>query len=346
LLERAIQLGAVPRAEKRTEAALGALAQLGRDLEVITYGGAMGESAVVSRGMKLIIVGSASSSKSTPNDTRDAARALAADSVDLLLFTGGDGTARDIYDAVGTAITTLGVPAGVKIQSAVFATNPAVAGQVAAAYLKGGLRRTKQAEVMDIDEEEYRRGVLSARLHGYLQIPDASHRLQNRKAATAPSERLTQQAIAQELVERMTDDRFYIVGPGTTCACLMEMLGLGNSLLGVDIIRGRQLVGKDLSEQQILKSIGDEECCLILTPIGGQGFLLGRGNQQISPDVIRKVLKENIIVVATSEKLSALRGRPLLVDTGDADCDSYLPGYYRVITGYREATVYRVTDRT
>jgi predicted polyphosphate/ATP-dependent NAD kinase len=269
---------------------------------------------------------------------------MAAQGVDLLLFAGGDGTARDVCGAIGTSLTALGIPAGVKIQSAVFATSPAAAGQVAQSYLTGGIGREKEAEVVDIDEDAYRRDILSARLCGYLKIPDARRLLQGAKAASAPDERAMQRAIAAELVEQITDDRCYIVGPGTTCRPLMEMLGLEDSLLGVDMIRARRLVGKDVSEREILENTVEGMCSLILTPVGGQGFLLGRGNQQISPAVIRKVGKGNIIVAATAEKLSSLRGRPLLVDTGDAETDSYLCGYYRVVTGYRENTIYRVSD--
>lgn len=197
---------------------------------------------------------------------------------------------------------------------------------------------------MDIDEADYRRGVLSARLYGYLEIPDARRLLRGAKAASAPDERTVQRAIAAAIVERMSDDRCYIVGPGTTCSSLLETLGLEGSLLGVDLVRGGKLVAKDLSEREILAQTADIQCSLVLTPVGGQGFLLGRGNQQISPEVIGRVGKENIIVVATPEKLSALRGKPLLVDTGDEATDSYLCGYYRVVTGYREAAVYRVSS--
>jgi predicted polyphosphate/ATP-dependent NAD kinase len=197
---------------------------------------------------------------------------------------------------------------------------------------------------MDIDEDEYRRGVLSARLYGFLEIPDAGNRLQSRKAASAPSESAAQQAIAAEVVEQMADDCFYVVGPGTTCRTLIETLKFDGSLLGVDLLYDRKLIGKDLSERDILETVGEGKCCLVLTPVGGQGFLLGRGNQQISPELIRKAGKDRIVVLATMDKIASLRGRPLLVDTGDAECDAYLCGYYRVLTGYREATVYRVSD--
>jgi predicted polyphosphate/ATP-dependent NAD kinase len=320
LLRRAEQLGALPQAEKRAKQALAALVPLGEGLELLTFSGSMGETGAAACGLKPLVIGSGSSPHTTPEDTAEAARRMAAQGVDLLLFAGGDGTARDICGAIGTSLTALGIPAGVKIQSAVFATSPAAAGQVAQSYLTGGIGREKEAEVVDIDEDAYRRDILSARLYGYLKIPDARRLLQGPKAASAPDERAMQRAIAAELVEQMTDDRCYIVGPGTTCRPFMEMLGLDNSLLGVDMIRAGRL------------------------PVGGQGFLLGRGNQQISPAVIKKVGKGNIIVAATAEKLSSLRGRPLLVDTGDAATDSYLCGYYRVVTGYRENTIYRVTD--
>lgn len=346
LLERARQLGAVPRAEARTRAALAQLAPHGKDLEILTCSGSMGESAVVAPGLNPTKVRSAASSVTTPADTKNAARELASAGVDLLLFSGGDGTARDIHDAVGSTLICLGIPAGVKIQSAVYAASPAVAGYIADAWLTGGINRTKRAEVMDIDEEEYRREILSSRLYGYLEIPDGGNRLQNRKAASAPTERTAQQAIAADVVEQMTDDRYYIIGPGTTCMSLMEKLDLEFSLLGVDVIRARRLVGSDMNERQILDAVPEGGAQLILTPVGGQGFLLGRGNQQISPEVIRRVGKKNILVLATPEKIASLTGRPLLVDTGDPACDSYLRGYYRVTTGYREATVYRVSDAT
>jgi predicted polyphosphate/ATP-dependent NAD kinase len=345
LLVRARELGAVPLAENRAQSALSALARLGDRLEVFTFRGSMGETAALLSGITPRVIGAASQIPSTSADTKEAARQLEDLGVELLLFAGGDGTTRDIHDVVGTSLTVLGIPAGVKIQSAVFATSPVVAGQVAESYLSGRVGREKEAEVMDINEEDYRREILSTRLHGYLKIPDCSSQLQSRKSASAPSERAIQQAIAAELIERMVDDRFFIVGPGTTCRPIMEELGLQNSLLGVDIVCAGQLVGQDLGEREILQIIGDAPCTLVLTPVGGQGFLLGRGNQQISPKVIQKVGKENIAVCATSEKLSALRGRPLLVDTGDPDCDAYLCGYYRVVTGYREATIYKVSDR-
>jgi predicted polyphosphate/ATP-dependent NAD kinase len=343
ILERAEQLGAIPKAHARAEQALAALLTRYDSFELLTFGGDMGESPAIACELRPQVIGTGSSPRTTPEDTVKAARQMAERGVDLLLFAGGDGTARDICGAVGTSTTVLGIPAGVKIHSAAFASSPAAAGQVAASFLAGEIARVKEAEVMDIDEEDYRRGILSARLYGYLRIPDARRLLQGLKAGSAPDERTVQEAIAAELAERMTDDRCYIVGPGTTLKPLMEMLGFDNSLLGVDMVRAGKQIGKDLGEREILEKMADRPCGLILTPVGGQGFLLGRGNQQISPDVVSRVGRENIIVAATPEKLTSLRGRPLLVDTGDEATDVYLCGYYRVITGYRDSAVYRVS---
>jgi len=342
LLDRAKELGAVPRAEQRATIALETISRACKGATVVTYAGAMGENVSALSGLRPEIVGEARTDPSTALDTREATERITGAGIDLLLFAGGDGTARDVCDAVGTSCTCLGIPAGVKIQSEVFATSPAVAGQVAASFLTGRLARTKKGEVLDINEHDYRREVLSSRLYGYLQVPDASHLIQNRKAASAPSESFAQRAIASEIVKQMTDDLCYVFGPGTTCSTLMETLGLEGTLLGVDVVRAGSVVGSDLSEREILEAAGESECRLILTPVGGQGFLLGRGNQQITPKVLRRVGKVILDDAATAEKLSSLRGRPLLVDTGDADTDEWLSGYYRVVTGYREVTVYRV----
>jgi predicted polyphosphate/ATP-dependent NAD kinase len=344
VVREAERLGARPQAQQRSAQALAALLPISDSLVLLTFGGTMGEAPATAGCLEPQVIGSGSAPRTTAQDTVRAARQMVERGVDLILFAGGDGTARDVCGAVGTSATVLGIPAGVKIHSAVFASSPAAAGQVAASFLTGEITRVREAEVMDIDEADYRRGRLSARLYGFLEIPDARRLLQGAKAASAPDERTAQQAIAAALVERMIDDRYYIVGPGTTCRSLLEMLGVEGSLLGVDLVRAGKQVGKDLSEREILAQTVDSQCSLILTPVGGQGFLLGRGNQQISPEVIRRVGRENIIVVATAEKLSSLRGRPLLVDTGDGATDSDLCGYYKVVTGYREAAVYRVSD--
>jgi predicted polyphosphate/ATP-dependent NAD kinase len=264
--------------------------------------------------------------------------------VDLLLFAGGDGTARDICSAVETSLVCLGIPAGVKIHSGVFGSHPARAGELAALFLQKSVQRTVEAEVMDVDEEELRREIVSARLYGYLRIPHVERFLQRTKAGSTGNEKYSQEAIAAEVTGDMSDEFYYLVGPGTTTSAILQRLGLDHSLLGIDLVWQNKLLGKDLNEAQILDKIHGKPTKLILTPIGGQGFLLGRGNQQISPEVIRQIGKDNIIVVAARQKIHSLNSRPLLVDTGDEAVDQTLMGYYRIVTGFREAIIYKVAS--
>jgi predicted polyphosphate/ATP-dependent NAD kinase len=264
--------------------------------------------------------------------------------VDLLLFAGGDGTARDVYEAVGLGLPVVAIPAGVKIHSGVYATNPTRAAGLVMMYLRGQVKTLGELEVMDIDEEAFRRGKVSARLYGYLKVPLERRFTQGAKAASARGEReaMAMESIAEQLVETMDADCLYMIGSGTTPRAFMERLGLKNTLLGIDAIVNGQLVAMDLNETQILELITGKKTKIIVTPIGGQGYLFGRGNQQLSPEVLKMVGMENIIVVATLNKLNSLERRPLLVDTGDREVDQMLKGYVKVVTGYREEMVYRI----
>ena len=346
ILEKAIALGAQPWARKRAEAALKALLPLREEIVLVTYPSPMGEEIVRDCGFTLEVIETDLGDATTAKDTTNAAETMMHENVDLLLFAGGDGTARDICGAVGTALVCLGIPAGVKIHSGVFASHPARAGELAAMFLRKSVTRTKEAEVMDVDENSLRRDIVSARLYGYLRIPHVERLLQQTKCGSSGNEKYSQEAIAAEIAGNMSDEFYYLIGPGTTTAVILQKLGLENSLLGVDLVWKGGLLGKDLNEAQILEKIKGKQVKLILTPIGGQGFLLGRGNQQISPAVIAQIGKENIIVAATKQKIHALNSRPLLVDTGDEETDRALAGYYRIVTGYREAIIYKLNIGT
>jgi predicted polyphosphate/ATP-dependent NAD kinase len=150
------------------------------------------------------------------------------------------------------------------------------------------------------------------------------------------------QAIAERIVNDMKEDWLYIIGPGTTTRAIMERLGLPNTLLGVDVVDRKKIVANDVNEAQLIRIMDGKKAKIIITPIGGQGYIFGRGNQQISPEIIRRVGSDNIIVVATPNKITSLNLKPLLVDTGDEDVDRLLSGYRKVVTGYREETVYKV----
>jgi len=340
--KKALELGAVPEALNRAIQALERVRSAG-DMELVTYPGEMGEDAARQCGLEPTVIGAIEPGETTAEDTRQAAEEMEQLSMDLLLFAGGDGTARDIYDAVGDHLPALGIPAGVKIHSAVFATSPKNAGDLASLYLRGRASRLVEAEVMDIDEEALREGVVAAKLYGYLKIPFRRALVQSQKSASEPAEGTAQEAIAFAVVEGMEDDCLYIIGPGTTTRAVMTRLGLEKTLIGVDVVENGELVAADVNESQILQLLEGREARIIVTPIGGQGCIFGRGNQQISADVIKRVGRENIIVVGTTGKINAMGGRPLWVDTGDRAADGMLSGYMKVVAGYNEEVVCRIS---
>ena len=343
ILEQARALGAVPRAQERIQEALTGLAPVRDRFRLLTCPGAMGEEAACRAGLVPSLVYSPGDPASTSaRDTIEAARALHEAGADLLLFAGGDGTARDIFTAVGESLVTMGIPAGVKIHSAVFSIHPKAGGEVAADFLRDRIREVRSCEVMDIDEEEYREGRLSARLFGYLRVPHARQRLQSQKARTPSHERHDQESVAAGVAGIMNDDILYIIGPGTTTRVVLERMGLCGTLLGVDVVCNGKLAAQDVNESQLLSLIEPGRTRLIVTPIGGQGFVLGRGNQQISPKVLASLEKTDLNIIATPHKIHSLRGAPLRVDTGDPGSDARLSGYHRVLTGSGESVIYKV----
>ncbi len=341
-LEKARELGAVSTSPARAVDALKRLIPLRDAIDLVTYPHEMGEDEAREAGFTPLVMGSITSGSTTSQDTIRAAKDMEALGADLIFFAGGDGTARDVYKAINGRVPALGIPAGVKIQSGVFGINPARAGDLAAEFLAGGDTKLRELEVMDIDEEAYREDRLSARLYGYLKVPFQETVIQGSKEASGGSEEITLEAIASEIVEEMDDEFLYIIGPGTTTRPIARLLGFEKTLLGVDVVKGGKLVASDVNEERLLELIEGERAKIIVTVIGGQGFVFGRGNQQISPRVIGKVGRENLIIVATPEKLAALRGRTLLVDTGDSGVDEMLSGYHKVVTGYARRSVYKI----
>jgi len=345
ILKRAIELGAVPTSPSRAVEALRRIAHLKDGVELVTYPYDMGEDEARQCGFDPIVIGSITKGKTTSADTKNAVRELLKLKVNLILFAGGDGTARDIFDAVGEKLPVIGIPAGVKIHSGVFAINPRSAGDLAAAYLQGKPTVVREAEIMDIDEQAFREDRVSAKLYGYLRIPYEKTMVQSPKAGSVAGEESSTEAIAFDIIDSMQDDYIYIIGPGTTTRPIMEKLGLKKTLLGVDMVHKGKLVASDVNEAQLLKLIEGKKAKIVVTVIGGQGFIFGRGSQQISPEVIRKVGRENIVIIATPNKLASLRGEPFLVDTGDEEVDKMLSGYVKVITGYGRRVVYKVKSR-
>lgn len=345
VVQEALRRGAVPRAGERTRLALEQLLPVRGELEVLTCGGVMGGTLAQEMGFTCRLLPGGSQAGTSREDTVALARELAEQQVDLILFAGGDGTARDIYTALGVERTVLGIPAGVKIHSPVYAKNPQSAGQLALRFLTGRVSRTCEEEVLDIDEDLYRREVICTRLYGYLSIPLDQALTQNRKSPTPMSDAAAIESIAHEVVEHMQPGVNYLIGAGTTTRGVMELLDLPNTLIGVDLVRDGALVASDLSGDDILSHIQGRPTKLVVTVTGGQGYLFGRGNQQLTPQVIRQVGRENIMILATKTKLAQLRGQPLLVDTFDPELNRALSGYYRVVCAWGEFTVCRVSDQ-
>ena len=341
-LARAKELGAVPESPTRAIEALKMLLPIGGRLEIVAYPHEMGEDEAAQAGFRPVVMGKIVAGATTPNDTRAAALGMQRAGADLVLFCGGDGTARDVHDAIGGSMTVLGIPAGVKIHSGVYATTPRDAGRVARRFLEDESTGVRDAEVMDIDEEAVRLGHIAARLHGYLRVPDDRNHVQTAKSGAAPSEGEALRSIAVGIVEEMEEGRLYLMGPGTTVGAVMDELGVPNTLLGVDVVQDKIQIASDVTETELLGLLDGTPATIVVTVIGGQGYILGRGNQQISPAVVRKVGKDQIVVVAPSQKLASLSGRPLLVDTGDPKLDESLAGYWKVVTGYRQYAMHRV----
>ena len=342
VLSRALSLGAQPESPQRTIEALKAMSSLIDEIEMITGTGDMGENQARVCGFDPIPIGTIDSSKTTAQDTERIAKKMCEFGVDLLLFAGGDGTARNIQKIVKNKLIVLGIPAGVKIHSAVFATTPRTAGVLALQYMSGNKVGIREAEVMDIDEDAFREQRVVSSLYGYLRVPYIKRMVQNVKAGQTRTEDDDLQSIAQGVVSKMAQDFIYIIGPGTTTRAVMQCLGLKNTLIGVDVVKNGKLVASDVNEDQLLNIIEGNRFKIVVTVIGGQGYLFGRGNQQISHQIIKKAGKENIVVIAGLSKLLALEARALFVDTGDVDTNRMLNGYIKVRTGFKEKTIFRV----
>jgi len=344
ILRKARELGARPESPRRAVEALKIIAGIKEAIEVLAYPEEMGANECREAGLNPEVIGNIESGATGPEDTMEAARQMADRGVDLILFAGGDGTARNIYTAIGPGIPVLGIPAGVKIHSAVYAINPRSAGEVASLYLQNKVLDLREAEVMDIDEDAFREGRVNARLYGYLKVP-VERRVQSVKSG-ARSEQSEVEGMAADVISNMEPDALYIIGPGTTTRSIMKQLGLKNTLLGVDVVLNRELIASDVGENQLFKLVDQHRggSRIVVTAIGGQGHVFGRGNQQISPRIIRLAGKNNIIVVASRDKLVALQPHPLLVDTGDPDLDQELSGYIRVVTGWEDSIMYRISN--
>jgi NAD+ kinase len=329
--------GAEPRSPDRAREALERMAELEPATEVVTYAGVMGADPARAAGFEPTVVGGPEAGAdpdadvpgTTAAETRAAVRDLVAEGVDLVLFVGGDGTAVDVADTLedlDEETPVLGVPAGVKVYSSVFAVTPRAAGQIAVTFAD-----TTTGEINDIDEEQYREGEVRTELRGVVTVPAAEQRQAGKQLGGG-----TVETLAAGFARSVTQGRTYVLGPGSTVGAIKEALGLAGSPLGVDVWRDGEVLVADAAASEIRDALGEDNC-IVVSPIGGQGFVFGRGNQQLAPDVIRRC---DLEVVASKGKLDDLG--VLRVDTRDPDLDEELRGWLQVRVGSYERRLMKV----
>lgn len=343
---RAAEHGSVPRAGGRAVQALAIIARAHPGVRILTAAGAMGAAAVAEAGLEPVVVFTPVGDPTSPEDTAAAVAAVAAAGATLVLVAGGDGTLRDAVRGLTTPPgrpAVLGIPAGVKMYSPVFAVSPVAAGSLAADWLGPDPVPTAEREVLDVDEAALRRARVEPVLYGTLRVPQRLGRTQARKAPTPATEEAAVASAARAAVAAMRPGVRYLLGPGGTTARIAAELGVAKTPLGVDVVLDGAVIAAAADERRLLDEVAAGPAQAVVTVIGGQGFLLGRGNQQLSARVIRAMGSDPLLVVAPEQKLVDLAGRPLLVDTGDAELDAALAGHVRVITGAAATAFYAVS---
>lgn len=348
VIDEAISMGAEPRAPERAVEALTRLKEaftrhrLKEDVMWLTAGGDMGDKELVSMGedhwkVRRIYQGG---KRTTAEDTKEFVKLALAEGAELLVFCGGDGTARDVFEAAGKS-PIFGIPSGVKMHSGVFAIDPITAGELLEFYIRGEMT-TGEGEIMDLDEDRYREGDWNIRLFGIATTLFEPAFIQTGKFMVAEQDVATfLEEIADDIAERIDEEptSVFILGPGGTLSSIGERIGIDKTLLGVDVVRDGIQLGKDCSEKKLLNILDGlpegTAVHLVVSPIGGQGFFLGRGNLQVTPEIVRRIGVRNIIIVSVPQKLDGTDA--LRVDTGDHDLDMEIrkAGSLKVLTGYR-----------
>ena len=287
-VSRALALGAEKKAGLRTLQALKLLVPLQEQCEFVTCPGEMGAIWLEQAGLSCTVLDLTlvAANQTCREDTLEAARLMLKEALDVLLFAGGDGTARDICSVVDNTLPVLGIPAGVKIHSGVYGITPVASAEVICQLVKGGLVDIRESEVRDLDEDAFRRGVVRARHYGDMRVPAVGHFIQAVKQGGAEVEELVLADIAATLQQEMEDGCLYLMG--------------------------------------------------------GQGHIIGRGNQQFSVTVLTRIGRDNINLVSTKTKITALAGRPLVIDSGDSRFDTDWAGTMEILTGYQERILYAV----
>jgi predicted polyphosphate/ATP-dependent NAD kinase len=339
VVKEAVALGAEPIAPVKAREMLERIDKTISDqIQWLTCSEAMGEDVLKTAGHRNYEVIYEPGRETSGEDTERAVQAFLENGAELIIFCGGDGTARDVCGVVGTGTPILGIPSGVKMHSGVFGITPSKTAELLSDYVENRLTLT-EVEIMDLDEEKYREGEWSVRLYATAMTPYESTLIQASKMMfTEATEDAIKEEIAEYLAERITEQKetLFLLGPGSTVDFVARELKLDKTLLGIDAVIGGEVVGRDINEKSILELLEKHENCrLVVSPIGAQGFVLGRGNLQLSPEVIRRIGRRNITIISTPAKLQ--RTPKLRFDTGDEALDSEMAGrgYISVVVGYR-----------
>lgn len=344
--QEAFARGATQKAEQRARMALEPLAKFKGQVQWLCASGDMGENLLAELSFDYEVLYQAQQ-PSQDVDTLELVKVFNKKNLDLIVFVGGDGTARNICSVIEPEIAVLGIPAGVKIHSGVYALSPNAAAKVLTNILKGRAVSLLDASVMDIDENAFRAGVVKAKKYGEMLIPAEQEYMQSTKVSSSQLDRddegRLQADIAEFVAEQLEDDYHYLIGSGTSCAALMDALDLPNTLLGIDWVHQGQLMGQDLNETDILKLLEQQpkSVKIIITIIGGQGHIIGRGNQQISSKVLAQLDKKDLVVIATPSKINQLDSKPMIIDSDDPLINQKYSGLHRVIIGYDDEIYYQ-----
>ena len=353
--EEARLSGAKDRAGPRISETMGYISKMIQskkclDIDLFICGGKMGFDWIQEIPFSNVKVIGDWQGKTSAEDTSLAVELLLDENVDLILYAGGDGTTRDIIEKLNlldsSELPLIGVPSGVKMYSGCFAEDTQAAAEVLAAWINGELGFST-TEVLDMDEDSYRMGEWKIDMFGQATTPASPLWIQGSKhQIQAIGEDEVLESLSEHILELYLKDDYLIVwGAGGSLNKIAKLCGLSTTLLGIDITKGNELIGTDLSEKElisILEDSSDEKIVLLLSPMGGQGFLIGRGNLQLSPDVLRKIGIENIMGVATPAKLLSISR--IRIDTGDISLDKEIreKKYIKMIQGYRTIKIVKI----
>ena len=348
-LNQALKLGAKPISPDKAIETINEFISNSSEKDTIqwfTCSREMGEDELKKAGITNIeIIYTPTNNVTSSDDTKKACKHLLEKKVDLILFCGGDGTARDVFSIVGNKIPILGIPSGVKMHSGVFGINTSASAKMLYEFIHKGLT-IGDAEIMDLDEERYRRGDWNIKLFGIAKgIIEPTYVQVGKSMFESVSDDEIKDELADHIIEEIeqNSDYLYLFGSGGTVDYIAKKMNIKNTLLGIDAVLNKKVVGNDLNEQGILQLLQKyPKAKVILSPIGAQGFILGRGNLQISPRIIRKIGLDNIIVVSTPSKL--LNTPVIRVDTGDKKLDHLFAKkeFCMIVIGYRLSRVVKI----